>query len=339
PLTPPAQSHQPPVHQRPPPPASRDVSTYPSAYYIAHAVGDSASVDVANLPGASQQYQAQSFSHAHGTTAITSAPRAVAALGPGDGDAALALGIQLVAIGASGGQLPCWEERIVTGAPKVLGFIDTAAVGVTEPDVIIATGDIDEATYTKLSAIAPTITRPDGTAGRAWKWPNQLTWIGRILGRQNMAADLIDSARSRLDDLRNQHPAFDGKTIAAVYFSDTGTAAALCESNITDYLHGLGFRYSPDLQRGPGDLHPVRLIADPDKLYLLKTDVLVVVRTDTAAGRGRLDGLPVQFTGYRGDMVIVDDPDITAALADPGGYLATEFLNSMFVEALARQMT
>jgi ABC-type Fe3+-hydroxamate transport system substrate-binding protein len=97
-------------------------------------------------------------------------------------------------------------------------------------------------------------------------WPNQLAWIGRILGRQNTAAELINSARSQLDDLRNQHPAFDGKTIAAVYFSDTGTAAALCESNITDYLQGLGFRYNQDLQCGPGDPHPLRPIPDPDDL-------------------------------------------------------------------------
>ena len=136
------------------------------------------------------------------------------------------------------------EERIVTGAPKVLGFIDAAAVAATKPDVIIATGEIEHASYTKLSAIAPTITRPEGTAARVWGWPNQLTWIGRILDRPNTAAELISSARSQLDGLRNQHPAFDGKTIAAVYLSDTGTAAALCESNITDYLQGLGFRYN-----------------------------------------------------------------------------------------------
>jgi hypothetical protein len=70
----------------------------------------------------------------------------------------------------------------------------------------------------------------------------------------------------------------------------------------------------------------------------MKTDVLVVLRTDKAAGSGGLDGLPVQFTGYQGAIVFVDDPNITTALAEPGGYLATEFLNSTFADALARQI-
>jgi ABC-type Fe3+-hydroxamate transport system substrate-binding protein len=132
-------------------------------------------------------------------------------LGPGDGEAVLALGVQPVAIRAAGGQLPNWEQKAVTGAAKVLGFLNTAAVAAAQPDVIIAIGEIDATTYGKLSAIAPTITRPEDTAAAVWTWPNQLLWIGNILGRQGKARDLINSARSQQDDLRNQHPAFAGK--------------------------------------------------------------------------------------------------------------------------------
>ena len=56
------------------------------------------------------------------------------------------------------------------------------------------------------------------------------------------------------------------------------------------------------------------------------------------AGSGGFDGLRASLTGYRGAMVIVDDPDVIAALADPGGYLGTEYLNSAFVDVLARQI-
>jgi hypothetical protein len=41
-------------------------------------------------------------------------------------------------------------------------------------------GEIDATTYAKLSAIAPTITRPEDTAAAVWTWPNQLLWIGNI---------------------------------------------------------------------------------------------------------------------------------------------------------------
>jgi eukaryotic-like serine/threonine-protein kinase len=314
-----------------------EVTTYPSAHYVAHTLGSPAFADAVTPAGVPQHYQPQSFGHVHGTTDIKSAPRAVAALGPGDGAAVLALGAQPVAIGASDGQLPSWVRKAVTGAPKVLGFPDTAVLAATRPDVIIATGEIDDATYTELSAIAPTVTRPKDAAAAVWTWQNQLLWIGEIVGQQSKARDLVDSARLQQDELRNQHPAFAAKTIEAVYFSDTGTAAALSGSNISDYLQGLGFCYNQDLQRGPGDSRPLRPIK-PDSLYLINTDALVVIYTDTFAGSVGFNGLPVQLTGYRGVIVIVDDPNVIAALADPGGYLGTEYLNSTFLDVLAQHI-
>jgi serine/threonine-protein kinase len=68
-----------------------------------------------------------------------------------------------------------------------------------------------------------------------------------------------------------------------------------------------------------------------------KADVLVVVRTDKAAGGGGYNGLPTELTIYRGAMVIADDPNVIAAL-NTGAYDATEFLNSNFVGALAQQV-
>ena len=54
-------------------------------------------------------YQAQTFTHVHGSTEITQAPQAVAALGPGDADAVLSLGVQPVVMTAAKGQVPSWE--------------------------------------------------------------------------------------------------------------------------------------------------------------------------------------------------------------------------------------
>ena len=59
---------------------------------------------------------------------------------------------------------------------------------------------------------------------------------------------------------------------------------------------------------------------------------------DKAAGVGGFAVLPQPFSSYRGTIIIVDKPDVIAALAEPGGYLATEYLNAIFVPSIAQQM-
>lgn len=283
-------------------------------------------------------YQPQTFTHVHGTTEIASRPTAVAALSPGDGDAVLSLGVQPVVIGAPNGVLPSWEQSAVTGSPKVLAFPDTAAVAAAKPDVIIATGDIDDATYDKLAEIAPTVTRSQDNATTRWTWQDQLTWVARILGQEPKAKELTEAMRSQQTDLKNQNPAFNGKSIQAVTVSDTGVAEVLTPSNTADYLVSLGFSYNAQLQRLQTDNGDTRPIQTAYEIGQIETDALVVIRTDKAAGQGGFGGLPKEFNTYSGAMVIADDPNVIAALADPGGYLATGYLNSSLVPAIARQV-
>ena len=277
-------------------------------------------------------YQAQIFRHVHGSTEVTAAPRAVAALGPGDADAVLSLGVQPVAMTAPNGRLPSWEQSAVKGNPAVLSAIDTNAVAAASPDLILATGDIDDATFRKLAEIAPTVTRPADNA--TWDWQSQLTWAGRILGQQPKAEQLIDSIGSLQTDLRNQNPDFDGKTIEAVTISDAGVAEVLTQSFAADYLESLGFRYNPDLVTTPVDTGSTRPVTDLTRIYSIETDVLVLIRTDASAGNGGYAGLPQPFSTYSGRMAIFDGPDAVAAFADPGGYLATKYLDDNFVSTL-----
>ncbi len=246
--------------------------------------------------------------------------------------------MQPAVLTAPGGHLPGWEQQLVTANPKVLSNVDVAAVGAIKPDVIIATGNLDDATYNSLSAVAPTVTRPSDKTGPAWTWEDQVAWIGRILGRADKASGLVDTATKQQSDIRDQHPAFNGKTIASVNVSDNGVTATLQESPLTDYLHGLGFRYSDDLRRVSSDSGNTRPITAATDFYQVeKAEVLVVVRTDKAAGGGGYNGLPAELTIYRGAMVIADDPNVIAAL-NTAAYDATEYLNSDFVGALAQQV-
>lgn len=283
-------------------------------------------------------YQTQTLTTDHGNVTLTHAPIAIAALSVADADAVLSLGLQPVAIVAPGGELPNWLRAKITGNPEVMGFIDTAAISARHPDAILVSSTIiDDASYERLTAIAPTITR-DKQAAAAWTWQSQLTWIGRIVARDQDARTLIKNAASQVADLKTQNGALAGHTAAIINVTDSGVTATLRPSNGTNYLADLGMAYSTALTRRDEPVN--RPYPDLTKLYQLYSgsaaiDLLVVVRTDKAAGNGGAAGLPTELAAFRGPMAIVDDPNTVAALADPGGYLATQQLNAHLVPTLA----
>jgi eukaryotic-like serine/threonine-protein kinase len=283
--------------------------------------------------GGDSPYREQTLVGALGTVHLTDRPRAVAALGPGDPDAVLSLGVQPVVMTAGRGKLPGWLQNLVHSGAPVLSAPDASAIAATRPDLVIDTGSLGQIDYNQLSSIAPTLTRPAHPT-QDWAWQAQLKWIAAALGRDDTATRLLKDATARQTQTRAAHPAFAGKTIAAINVSDTGITADLADTSPGTYLSGLGFRYSDALKRGPAEAGDARPIPD---LTALPTEVLVVIRTDKAAGGGSYNGLPSALTGYRGAVIIVDDADVIAAL-NTGGYAADGYLNSTFVNSLAQQV-
>lgn len=281
-------------------------------------------------------YTAQTVAHEHGEATLSARPNAIVAAGPGDGDAVLSLGVQPAAIVASPGGLPSWEKDLITGDTQVLAGADPAQIAAAKPDLIIDTGDIDAATYRALADVATTITRAPNA--NEWTWQTQLQWVGRILDRNEQAEQLIDDAAQAQAKLRTAHPVFDSKSIEVVFVTDEGISAATPKSPAAQYLQGLGFRYldKPAITAA-ADGSDSASIADPEQLNTIPTDVRVVARSDSAAGGGSYNGLPAPFTKYRGTTIIIDDTAAIDALKVPG-YAATNYLNTVLVNALSRQI-
>jgi serine/threonine-protein kinase len=277
-------------------------------------------------------YTERSITHSHGVTRLDAQPSAVAALGPGDADAVLSLGVQPVAVLAGGGKLPGYLQTLVDGNVKTLTALDDTALAITRPDLILDTGAVDQGAYNQLTAIAPTLTRPEGTA---WTWQDQLTFIASALGREDKGKEVLDEASAQQSQLRTAHPAFADKTVVAVTVADDGVSAATPGSRAAAYLEGLGMRYSGSLPPAPPGSLSVRV--DPAALNTDPTAVRIVVRTDKAAGGGNYNGLPQPFTPYRGATIIVDDPDAVTAL-DTGGAAATRLLDEKLVGLIAEQV-
>lgn len=283
--------------------------------------------------GGPAPFRPQTLDGTLGTVHLTHRPQSVAALGPGDADAVLSLGVQPVAMTAPQAKLPGWLQSLVHSSAPVLSTADASVIAGTHPDLIVDTGNLDPSLYAKLSAIAPTLTRA-AHPNQEWTWQTQLTWIATALGRDGTASELLNTAAAQQSTVKDAHPAFAGKTIAAVNVDDTGMSADYADTSPATYLSSLGFRYSDTLQRRPAEAGTARPMTD---LTSLTTDAMVVIRTDKAAGGGNYNGLPAPFSAYRGAIIIVDDSDVIAALA-AGGCAATAYLNNAFVPAVAQQV-
>lgn len=324
--------------QGPPQPKRRRRRTWILAALAAVVVVTAAAVTTVTLIGGGEKeppYQPQSFTGAFGAVKVDQRPTAVAALGPGDADAVLSLTVQPVVMTAPGGQLPTWEKDLSHSNPAVLPAVDPAAVAAAKPDIIIDSGDLDQATYAKLTSIAPTITRPTD-AGASWNWQAQLTWVGKILGKGDTAKSLIADAANQVTQVRMKHPTFTGTSITVINYAGNETTVALRESAATSYLQSLGFTYNTEFVRAAGE-PPDKIINPKTEFDAFKTDVVIVCRSDPAAGSGGFGGLPGRFTTYSGTLVIVDNPATIAALST-GGPAATSYLNTSLVDTLAEQI-
>ncbi|MBE5449276.1 serine/threonine protein kinase [Mycobacteroides abscessus subsp. abscessus] len=287
--------------------------------------------------GSQSAYQAQTFSHIYGQTQVFTRPKAPAALGAGDADAVVSLGASPSILAVANSALPAWLEKRLTNKPKIVPTPAAAAVGAAQPDAIIATSDINESAYKDLSAIAPTVARPADHPGPGWSWQDQLTWVGRVLGREEESKRLIDQADQQHSAIRNEHQAFTGVTLAVVNNTDDGVSAYLDDSRIAAYLRDIGFGYSQGLRRTDKETGDVRAGDGALGSFFVGTPAaLIVVRSDRKAGRGSYEGLPAGFTLFQGPIVIVDNPDVIAAISS-GGYAASQFLDSTLVAALAQQ--
>ena len=282
--------------------------------------------------GHGEKYVVRTITHSRGTTRLDTRPVAVAALGPGDADAVLSLGVQPVAVLASGGKLPGYLQSLVDSNVKTLASLDDTALAITRPDLILDTGAVDQGAYNQLTAIAPTLTRPDGTA---WTWQDQLSFVGDALGRADAASDVLAAASARQDTVRSAHPAFADKTVVAVTVANNGVSAATPGSRAAAYLTGLGMRYAGSLPAAPAGASSVSV--EPAALNTDPTAVRIVVRTDRGAGGGGYNGLPAPFAEYRGATIIVDDPEAVTAL-NTGGAAATGFLDGHLVDLIAEQV-
>jgi iron complex transport system substrate-binding protein len=81
---------------------------------------------------------------------------------------------------------------------------------------------IDQATYDRLSQIAPTVIQSAEYPDEETPWDAQLLLTGKALGKDAEAQALVDEVNTRIDEAKAANPAFAGKVLVEDFGPENG---------------------------------------------------------------------------------------------------------------------
>jgi iron complex transport system substrate-binding protein len=161
------------------------------------------------------------ITHAFGETTITEPPKRVVSAGFTGQDDLLALGIVPVAVTNWFGDQPfgVWpwaQPKLGNAKPVVLNLdngIQIQQIVGLKPDLIVATdAGLDQDTYQKLTAIAPTLAQSDGDAFFE-PWKDQAKAIGQAVYQRGQITSLINGVDKGFTDVAGKYPQFKNKRV------------------------------------------------------------------------------------------------------------------------------
>ncbi|MEU4344128.1 ABC transporter substrate-binding protein [Nocardia sp. NPDC023852] len=245
--------------------------------------------------------------HRLGETVVTGTPKRIVALDAQWLDATLALGVTPVGYLdnislITGGKRPPWEPESLPDAKALTTTGDLAEqLATLEPDLILASGfTTDQAQYDKLSRLAPTI--PALSSMQVDRWTDQVRTVGKILGREGKATEVIDSVYRQIDDVARRHPGLPGKTYLTCWLAGPNQLMVLADPNdgAAEVFTRLGLRLPKHMvdEASSGG----RLSLSPERLGDLDSDLLVA----TGEPLKQLPGYGTLPSVRKGSIVFID---------------------------------
>jgi iron complex transport system substrate-binding protein len=188
--------------------------------------------------------------HIFGETKISAPPKRVVSAGFTEQDDLLAVGVVPIAItdwfgGEPFGVWPWAQPKLAGAQPVVLSLADGIQVdqiAPLKPDLIVATNaGLDKDTYTKLSAIAPTIAQ-SGPDAFFEPWKDQATAIGQAVFKPDDMTNLIRAVDDKFASVGKNNPQFAGRRVLLLggTFYEAGVRITTPGWR-TDFLTSMGF--------------------------------------------------------------------------------------------------
>jgi len=284
-----------------------------------------------------------------GEVTVESAPQRVVALGWGDAETALALGVQPVGasdwLGFGGEGVGPWAQGLYDAPPTIIETLEPSyeAIAALEPDLILDTkssGDQDR--YDRLSQIAPTVGVPEGGDSYLTTTEQQMDLVSEALGKEEEGDRLVEALEQEFEAAAAAHPQWDGRTATVATKTADGWGAYIEGPDGDDDLGGrvafmeaLGFEQNPQVAALPANSGGFSVDISTEQLDLLDADVVVAfpifIPTADLTGDTAWTALPAVSQG----RALVIDGDTSSAFS-LGTTLATSYALQQLVPELER---
>jgi iron complex transport system substrate-binding protein len=220
--------------------------------------------------------------HRFGETTIESEPQRIVAVGLTEQDALLALGIVPVGTTEWFGEYPgaIWpwaqDELGDREPPEVVGTsaeLNTEAILALEPDLILALyAGLTEEEYAILSERAAVVVPPEGYVDYGIPWEELTITVGRAVGREAEAREMVAEVEELFAQAREEHPEFAGASgvVATPY---EGIYVYGPEDVRGRLLTNLGFELPADLVEVTGEEFGGNL--SEERSDMLDVDVII----------------------------------------------------------------
>lgn len=217
-----------------------------------------------------------------GDVEITEKPERIVALGWGDAETVLSLGIE--PIGASdwlafgGDGAGPWLEDAYEDSPTMIGTMepDYEQIAALEPDLILdVKSSGDEERYDRLSDIATTVGVPLDGDNYLTSAEEQVRMIAKALGKEAEGEALLKEVDAAFAGASENNPEFSDKTIVVAAYDANGFGAYVEGDARIDFATRLGFKTKDEIEELDNENFYIS-IAD-EQLEVLDADLTVIL--------------------------------------------------------------
>lgn len=185
--------------------------------------------------------------------------------------------------------------------------------------------------YKRLSKIAPTIAQTSEFVDFGMPWQEQTVAIGKALGREAKARELVGRVEERFESARRANPSFDDATAVLAYGGPDGYGAYSTQDTRSRFLTDLGFKTPKAIDKIAGDAFFTAL--SKERFRLLDHDAVVMFGRQKTITKdavfGRLDAVK------EGRVVYLDLTDRFAGALGFASVLSLPYLLDQAVPMLA----